>query len=55
MQWVFFMSIVMVLAHWYRVLDPEENEADCQLIKSTFPRIATLMMMDPSYMMQLFL
>jgi hypothetical protein len=51
----FFISIMMVQAHWYRVFNLEENEADCQLIKSTFPSITTLMMMDPSYMMQLFL
>jgi hypothetical protein len=43
----FFMSIVMVQAHRYRVFDSEENEADCQLIKSTVPSIAILMMMDP--------
>ena len=50
----FFTSIMTEQAHWYRVFDPEENEADCQLIKSTFPSIATMMMMDPSYMLQLY-
>ena len=51
----FFFGVAMVAAHWYRVLDPDEEEADCQLIKSTFPSLATLMMMDHSYMLHLFL
>ena len=51
----FFTSITTVQAHWYRVFDPEDTEADCQLIKTAFPSIVTLMMMDPSYMMQLLL
>ncbi len=42
-------------AHWYRVFNPADDEMDCTIMKSTFLSLATLMLMNESYMIELFL
>jgi hypothetical protein len=51
----FFRSVKDEKAHWYRVFNPADDKMDCTIMKSTFPSLTTLMLMDESYMIELFL
>jgi hypothetical protein len=51
----FFGSVSDKKAHWYRVFNPTEDEVDCTVMKATFPSLATLMLMDKCYIIELFL
>jgi hypothetical protein len=46
----FFVAIGSQKAHWYRLFDPGECEANSSLIHATFPSLALLMKMEISYM-----
>jgi hypothetical protein len=51
----FFRSVNDKKSHWYRVFNPADDEMDCTVMKSTFPSLTALMLMDESYMRELFL
>ena len=51
----FFGTIGSQKAHWYRMLDPSESEANSSLLRVTFPSLALLMKMESAFMQQLLL
>jgi hypothetical protein len=42
----FLRSLESKKAHWFRVLEPDENDPNRRLIQSTFPSVASLMSMN---------
>jgi hypothetical protein len=51
----FFNALQYQKAHWYRVFPPDKNEADYSKLDETFPSLSSLMMMEESYVEQLFI
>ncbi len=51
----FFRSLESKKAHWFRVLEPDENDPNRMLIQSTFTSVASLMSMDRKFYVPLLL
>ena len=51
----FFNALQYQKAHWYRVFPPDKNEANYSKLDETFPSLSSLMMMEESYVEQLFI
>jgi hypothetical protein len=49
----FFAAISLQKAHWYRLFELDNSEANSSLINATFPSLACLMKMDHDLVQQM--